>query len=374
MRSRVLGFAIILIMLTVVVAFAQRGRGAAQPARPTPHYPDGRVSFAPIPGENGVWLPGAGGAETLVAPDNPNPAFAQFLGQPFPGKKKIREVPFQPWAKALFEYRRANNDRDSPHARCKPDAGPRQIGTAYGFEIVEFRDIQRVIIFDIGGPQGFRTIYMDGRTHPKGPDLILTYDGHAVGWWEGDTLTVDTVGFNEQNWIDPEGLVHTDQYHQLERFTRTDFNTLRYEVTIDDPGAYTAPWTEGFLLRWEPGAEIFEVGAEVVEVGLAVRAADHVAVELDVVEQLRVAGPQQEPAELLPRRATHPLPPPTALSHPQRAPSPDLNRSCTPSQPPGRHPSHDHRRAPRESGRCAWRRRRVPTRRDSSAQTGSIPT
>jgi hypothetical protein len=216
-------------------------------ARPAPRWPDGHVNLASVPGQKGHWIRTR--RELVVDARTSNP---------LPNDRRIEDIPFQHWAKALFEYRRANNDRDSPHARCKPDAGPRQIGTAYGFEIVEFRDIQRVIIFDIGGPQGFRTIYMDGRTHPTGLDLIPTYDGHSVGWWEGDTLVVDTVGFNEQNWIDPEGLVHTDQYHQLERFTRTDFNTLRYEVTIDDPGAYTAPWTAGFLLRWEAGAEIFE--------------------------------------------------------------------------------------------------------------------
>jgi len=215
--------------------------------RPAPRWPDGHVNLASVPGQKGHWIRTR--RELVVDARTSNP---------LPNDRRIEDIPFQPWAKALFEYRRANNDRDSPHARCKPDAGPRQIGTAYGFEMVEFRDLQRVIIFDIGGPQGFRTIYMDGRTHPRGLDLIPTYDGHSVGWWEGDTLTVDTVGFNEQNWIDPEGLVHTDQYHQLERFTRTDFNTLRYEVTIDDPGAYTAPWTAGFLLRWEAGAELFE--------------------------------------------------------------------------------------------------------------------
>jgi len=115
-----------------------------------------------------------------------------------------------------------------------------------------------VIIFDIGGPQPFRIIHLDGREHPTGRDLVPTFYGHSIGRWEGDTLVVDTVGFNEQNWIDAEGLMHTDQYHQIERFARTDFNTLRYEVTIDDPGAYTAPWTAGFLLRWDAGAEIFE--------------------------------------------------------------------------------------------------------------------
>ena len=216
-------------------------------ARPAPRWPDGQVNLASVPGQKGHWIRTR--RELVVDARTSNP---------LPNDRRIEDIPFQPWAKALFEYRRANNDRDSPHARCKPDAGPRQIGTAYGFEMVEFPEIQRVIIFDIGGPQTFRIIYMDGRAHPKGRDLNPTFYGHSIGRWEGDTLVVDTVGFTEQNWIDAEGLMHTDQYHQIERFTRTDFNTLKYEVTVDDPGAYTAKWTAGFLLRWNGGAELFE--------------------------------------------------------------------------------------------------------------------
>jgi len=99
---------------------------------------------------------------------------------------------------------------------------------------------------------------MDGRPHPEKKDLEPSYYGHSIGRWEGDMLVVDSVGFNEANWIDTEGLMHTDQYHQIERFTRVDMNTLKYEVTIDDPGAYTKPWTAGFLLRWNGGDELFE--------------------------------------------------------------------------------------------------------------------
>jgi hypothetical protein len=205
------------------------------------------VNLGTVPGQKGHWIRTR--RELVVDASSTNAR---------PNDRRIEDIPFQPWAKALFEYRRSKDDRDSPHARCKPSAGPRQIGTAYGFEMVEFPELQRVIIFDIGGPQTFRTVYMDGRTHPQGRNLIPTYYGHSIGWWDADTLVVDTVGFNEQNWIDAEGLMHTDQYHQIERFTRSDFNTLRYEVTIDDPGAYTAPWTAGFLLRWEAGAELFE--------------------------------------------------------------------------------------------------------------------
>jgi hypothetical protein len=243
-------------VITTIAAFMSlallAGSSSGQSERPgrvqpAPRWPDGRVNIATVPGHKGHWIRTR--RELVVDANTTNT---------LPNDRTIEEIPFQPWAKALFEYRRSRDDRDSPHARCKPSAGPRQIGTAYGFEIVEFPDIQRVIIFDIGGPQTYRTIYMDGRAHPQGRDLIPTYYGHSIGRWEGDTLVVDTVGFNEQNWIDAEGLIHTDQYHQVERFTRTDFSTLRYEVTIDDPGAYTAPWTAGFVLRWEEGAEIFE--------------------------------------------------------------------------------------------------------------------
>ena len=69
---------------------------------------------------------------------------------------------------------------------------------------------------------------------------------------------VDTIGFNEGSWIEAEGFPHTDRMHLIERFTRTNFNTLGYEVTVDDPGAYTQPWSGGFNLRWDFGAEMFE--------------------------------------------------------------------------------------------------------------------
>ena len=222
-----------------------QGQNQKKPARPATRWPDGRVNLGTVPGEKGHWSRTR--RELVVNPDTENP---------LPTDLKVSDVPFQPWSKGMWDYHRRFDDRDSPHARCKPSAGPRQIGTAYRFEIVDLRESQQVHIYDIGGPQSFRIIYMDGRPHPK--NLQPTYYGHSIGHWEGDTLVVDTVGFNEKHWIDTLGLVHTDQYHQIERFTRLDFNTLQYLVTVDDPGAYTRPWTAGFLLRWNEGNELFE--------------------------------------------------------------------------------------------------------------------
>ena len=214
--------------------------------------------LGPLAGENGIWLPAGGGGERVVDPDNPPAAAAGGFrggggGPQFP-KPKVSEVPFQPWAKALFDYRGPN--QLEPHTRCKPSGGPRQFLTPYGVEFVDTQELQRLYIFDIGGPHTYRIIYMDGRQHPK--NLEPSYYGHSIGRWEGDTLIVDTIGFNEKFWIDRQGLPHTDKLHMIEKFTRTDMNTTRYEVIIDDPGAYTATWTAGFFLRWTPNEEMFE--------------------------------------------------------------------------------------------------------------------
>jgi hypothetical protein len=211
---------------------AGRGRQAG-PAKPAPRGSDGRVLLGgSTPTEKGVWLPGA-----VV----PNP-----LG--------LKDAPFQPWAKALLEDRQ-NNELE-PHTRCKPSGVARQFLTPYGVEFVELRELERIYIFDIGGPHTWRTIYMDGRTHPA--NVKPSYYGHSIGWWQGDTLVVDTVGFNEGFWMDRDGLPHTEKMHTIERFTRLDAAALKYELTVDDPGAYTKPWSGGTTLRWEDGTELFE--------------------------------------------------------------------------------------------------------------------
>lgn len=228
------------------------GRGPAVPARPTPHFPDGTVNLGPPAGEKGIWSPA--GINAIY--NTPKPVNRVSPATMLPNAIKQEDVPFQPWALALHEAREANIEADEPHTRCKASPGPRQFITPYGTEFAQLPDLQRVYIFDIGGPHTYRTIYMDGRQHPK--DLKPTFYGHSIGHYEGDSLVVDTVGYTERAWIDREGTPTTNQLHLIERFTRTDMNTLKYEVTVDDPGAYTATWTGGFMLRWNAGTELFE--------------------------------------------------------------------------------------------------------------------
>ncbi len=234
----------------------QRGAGAPQPA---PRWPDGRINLGPVPGEKGLWEVGATGIP-LARPDTAADfgLFAADTREPtdpfLASKPKLSQVPFQPWARALFADRVLH--RREPYTRCKPSAGARQVATAYGTQLLDVPELRRLYIFETGGAHSFRTIYMDDRPHPA--NLSPSYRGHSTGRWDGDTLVVDTVGFNEAVWIDNLGMPTTEKLHTIERFTRTDFTTIRYEITVDDPGAYTATWKSGYYLRWMPGAESFE--------------------------------------------------------------------------------------------------------------------
>lgn len=214
-------------------SFRGRGRNAGPP-KPAPRNQEGRVLLSgATPKDKGVWLPGP------VVPDPLGPS---------------KDLPFQPWARALFADRRTH--QLEPHARCKPSGVARVFLTPYGVEITELAELKRVYIFDIGGPHTFRTIYLDGRAHPK--DLVPSYYGHSIGKWEGDTLVVDTVGFNDSFWLDRGGLPSTDQMRTVERITRTNMTTLHYELMVDDPGAYTQPWNGKLDLLWEDNTELFE--------------------------------------------------------------------------------------------------------------------
>jgi hypothetical protein len=232
-RTRILTIVAAVMLLPSVVT-AQRG-GAAPDLRPVPRDSQGHFTFAGnAANPKGLWT-GRIGITTPIA----DPA----------------TVPFKPWAKALWEDRELQELE--PHARCKPSAGARPFLTPYGVEIVEIPQLQRIYIFDVGGPHTWRTIYMDGRPHPR--DLEPSYLGHSIGWWkDNDTLMVETVGFNEETWIGRRGLPHTEKARTLETFTRVAYDEIDYKITVDDPSAYTAPWTGGFPLRWGEGQELFE--------------------------------------------------------------------------------------------------------------------
>ena len=234
-----------LVFCVALVSLAGQGRGGAQaqpaaPPEPTPRWPDGRINLGSTPDKKGYWeiRPGLG------------------------GMPRAADVPMQPWARALSEYRGSRPELYPPLVGCKPAGGP-GFFNAPGFEIVDVPELKSIFILNIAGPHSWRVIYMDGRSHPAGDDLRPTYLGHSIGRWEGDTLVVDTVGFNEKQWISGT-FPTTEKLHLVERISRPNLRTLSYEVTVEDPGAYTGPWTGRWTISqtgastWMAGGEMFE--------------------------------------------------------------------------------------------------------------------
>ena len=146
-------------------------------------------------------------------------------------QKGAGPLPFTDWAKAnlVEEFDGA--------AHCLPLGYVRSVGTPFPFEIVQRRD-RIVLLYEFNND--FHVIFMDGRGHPA--DWEPTWAGHSIGKWDGDTLVVDTVGFNEKTRLDVVGHPHSGGLRVLERFTPTDPMHIAYEITIDDPKAYTKPF------------------------------------------------------------------------------------------------------------------------------------
>jgi len=210
-------------------------------AGPTPRLADGHPDLG---NGKGSWNPRIIENIAGVGPGGPNRSPVE----------KIVDVPFQPWAKTLYEQRLANLSKDDPEGHCLPPGIPRMMATPFPFQIFQAAD--RVIFLFEGGAHVWRTIYTDGRPHPKDPNP--TYLGDSVGHWEGDTLVVDVIGFNDRTWLDQDGHPHSEALHIIEKYTRTDELTLHYEATIDDPKAYTKPWTTSYTIPWQPGVEPYE--------------------------------------------------------------------------------------------------------------------
>ena len=228
--------------------FTTRSSTAIKAAGPPPRWPDGHVRLGPEPGKKGYW--GAASASVLVQSSASGVAMSKDgLLKNLSDADKV--APFLPWAQAVYEYRQRSLLKDDPILRCLPPGGPRQFQTANGFQFIEQPELKRILVLLGGGDRNWRVIYTDGRPVAQGEDLVLTYYGTSVGHWEGrDTLVVDSVGFNERFWMTAGGLPHTEALKLTERFSRPDYNTLKYEVTVNDPRTYSRPWSGGWTVKW----------------------------------------------------------------------------------------------------------------------------
>jgi hypothetical protein len=209
---------------------------------PVPRWPGGQPRLGPAPAAKGYWK------ADVQDPDTAN--------------LKAGDDVALPWAKAVLDYRVRTQFKDDPAARCVPPGGPRQFLGPQGFQFVEQRELGRILVLLGDGDRNWRIINTDGRPQGQPADVVSSYYGTSSGRWEKDTLVVDSVGYNEKFWFLGGGLPHTEALHLTERFTRQDLNTLKYEVTVDDPRTYTTPWTALWTMKWVPDREIQEFFCE----------------------------------------------------------------------------------------------------------------
>jgi hypothetical protein len=225
--------------------------------RPTPRWSDGKPALGATPtSSDGYW--GYPSATALVEDGVDVEMNADGLLAHLDDARRV--APMQPWALGLYRHRQSRQLQDDPmFLNCKPPGGPRQYQSHLGIKLLEDRANQRIFVLFGSGNHNYRIIYLDGREQVGqvgGDDDNPLYYGRSVGRWDGDTLIVDTVGFNEDFWFTNGGLPHTSFLRMTERFSRPDLDTLLYQVTIDDPGAYTRPWTATWTLSWVGGEEL----------------------------------------------------------------------------------------------------------------------
>ena len=163
------------------------------------------------------------------------------------------EIPLKSWARDLYNARIANNGKDHPGVSCLPSGIPEKDNIPDGLKLVQTEDL---IILLHESRTIYRQIFTDGRPLPKNPQP--TWMGYSIGHWDKDTLVVETIGQNGKTWLDMRGLPGTEALRVTERFSRPKVGHMDLQVTIDDPGAYTKPWTVNLTWRLEPDAELIE--------------------------------------------------------------------------------------------------------------------
>jgi hypothetical protein len=162
-------------------------------------------------------------------------------------------LPYQPWAAKLVDERTANQAIDDPHIRCLPDHFVRAYGLPHYLKFVQTAGLL-VMLNEYNGV--YRQVFTDGRPLPADPNP--SWQGYSTGRWDADTLIVDTIGFRDDTWIDWGGSVITSAATVRERIRRPDFGHLEIEITVDDPKAYTRPWSVTLRQQFAPDTELID--------------------------------------------------------------------------------------------------------------------
>ena len=188
---------------------------AGLPSGATPRTREG------VPDLSGIWI-------NVYNPDTPPP-------------------PLKPWAAQLLRERTQSGSKDYPGGYCLP-ANADSITRAFPYKFVQTPKL--IVLIHESDTPGLRQIFLDGRGHPK--DGQPTWQGHSIGHWDGDTLVVDTTGYNDKAWLSLSGIPHSEKLHTVERIRRLDLSHLEVTVDMEDSDAFTGVWKRTFTATLAP--------------------------------------------------------------------------------------------------------------------------
>ena len=238
MRSRTILLSFIGMLLVPFVVRAQASqprKGAGQTANQVSNETSNRA-----PADfTGVWYPSTGSTLGAATPDNPG---QQFVWLDAEGKPLKGPLPLTAWGQQRLKANRPTGtntsaiDSDDPDFQCFPSGVPRVYLFLYPMEMIHTPG-RVLMLFEYG--HNIRQIFTDGRGHAQ--DAEPTWMGDSIGHWEGDTLVIDTTGFNDKTWLGYGGQPHSEALHVIERIRRLDRESLMFDITLEDPKAYTTP-------------------------------------------------------------------------------------------------------------------------------------
>src|SRR5579863_381372 len=231
------------VAMTVLLAGVAPAQWLNYPTPGVPRTPDGKLNLsapAPKTGDgkpdlSGTWQTRGGYTGNLAKDLKPG------------------DVSFQPSAEALYKHRLETQGKDDPQARCVLSGVPREHVVPYPFKILNTNGMI-VILYE--ALHSYRQIFLDRRPLPKDPNP--SWMGYSIGHWDGDTLVVETAGFNDRGWLDIEGHPHTEALHITERFRRRTFGHMDLEMTIDDPKTFTRPFSFHIDKTLVPDTDLLE--------------------------------------------------------------------------------------------------------------------
>ena len=207
--------------------------GTVNLSAPTPRTADGKPDFSGIWITNKPLCPNPDPVTYLCGAELPLSREGINFGIDMPGG-----LPYQPWLAALVKERTANDAKDDPHVRCLPDTFVRAYGLPH---LLKFIQTPGLLVMLNEMNAGYRQVFTDGRPMPTDP--TPSWQGYSSATWSGDMLVVNTIGFRDDIWIDIQGSMLTESAKVQERIRRPDYGHLEIELTVDDPKAYTKPWT-----------------------------------------------------------------------------------------------------------------------------------